>query len=181
MDTTRRRAWGHLGRGLLIWLGIIVLIAVVAEFVLGDTTSTQPGINAKAPDFELIDLHGNTVRLSEERGRPLILNFWATWCAPCILEMPNIQKYYEKYPGKFDVLAINADETKFKVENFVKDMGLTFEILLDPGGKIQELYQIRGYPTSFFVDAKGVIRVQHIGLLSEDQLADYLLQVGVGP
>jgi peroxiredoxin len=95
--------------------------------------------------------------------------------------MPNIEKYVEKYPGRFYVLAVNADEARFDVEQFVQDMGLTFEILLDPGGKIQESYQIQAYPTSYFVDAKGVIRAQHVGLLSEDQLADYLYQVGVGP
>ena len=181
MDVTRRRAWLYLGRGLLIWVGFIALTAVVAEFVFGDNALTQLKVNVKPPDFELKNLHGDTVRLSERRDRPVILNFWATWCAPCVLEMPKIQKYFEKYPGEFDVLAVNAGEARFDVERFVEDMGLTFEILLDPGGKIQELYQIRGYPTSFFVDANGIIRVQHLGPLSEDQLTDYLLQVGVGP
>jgi peroxiredoxin len=94
--------------------------------------------------------------------------------------MPNIRKFYEKYPGQFDVLAVNADEPRPDVERFVDDMGLTFDVLLDPGGKTQQLYQIRGYPTSFIVDAQGIIRVQHIGLLTEDNLKDYLLKVGVG-
>jgi peroxiredoxin len=95
--------------------------------------------------------------------------------------MPNIQKYYERYPGDFSVLAVNADEPELTVKRFVEDMGLSFDILLDPGGDVQSLYQIRGYPTSYFVDGEGVIRVQHIGFLTEDQLADYLSQVGVGP
>jgi peroxiredoxin len=94
--------------------------------------------------------------------------------------MPNIRKLYEKFPGQFDVLAINADEPRLDVERFAKDMGLTFDMLLDPGGKTQQLYQIRGYPASYFVDSQGVIRAQHVGMMTEDNLADYLLKVGVG-
>jgi peroxiredoxin len=95
--------------------------------------------------------------------------------------MPNIQKYYELYPQAFEVVAVNADEPLKVIEPFVKDMGLSFKILLDPGSTIQQLYQIHGYPTSYFLDAEGVIRAQHIGLLSEAQLADYLTQVGAIP
>jgi peroxiredoxin len=179
-DSKLVRAWGFLGSGLLIWVGVIALAVVIAELVGGGAQAAAPSVNAPAPDFELKSLAGERVYLSERRGKPVILNFWATWCAPCVLEMPNIQKYYEKFPGQFDVLAVNADESQFDVERFVDDMSLTFDVLLDPGGKVQQLYQIRGYPSSYFVDALGVIRVQHVGLLTEDRLADYLLQVGVG-
>jgi len=179
-DGKRSRVWGNLGKGVLIWLGIIALAFVVAEFMSGQAHAAEPRVNASAPDFELENLAGEHVRLSELRGKPVLLNFWATWCAPCVLEMPNIRKFYEKYPEQFDVLAINADESRLDVERFAKDMGLTFDVLLDPGGKAQQLYQIRGYPASFFVDSQGVIRAQHVGMMTEDNLADYLLKVGVG-
>ena len=177
----RSRAWGYLGSGLLIWIGVIAFVFVITELILNDHGQPSLWNGASAPDFELTGLTGEPVSLRDQRGKPVLLNFWATWCAPCVLEMPNIQKFYEDYPGEFQVLAINADEPELKIQRFVEDMGLTFEILLDPGGKIQSLYQIRGYPTSYFIDAQGEIRAQHTGSLSEDQLADYLLLVGVGP
>ena len=180
VEGKRGRVWRSLGRGVLIWLGIIALAFGVSEFVSGHARAAGPEVNAQAPDFELENLAGERVRLSGRRGKPVILNFWATWCAPCALEMPNIRKFYEKYPGQFDVLAVNADEPRLDVERFVDDMSLTFDVLLDPSGKTQQLYQIRGYPTSFIIDAQGIIRVQHIGLLTDDNLKDYLLKVGVG-
>jgi hypothetical protein len=96
-----------------------------------------------------------------------------------VLEMPNIQKFYEKYPGKFEVLAISADEPIHDVQQFTKDIGTTFPVLLDPGGKTQSLYLIRGYPMSYFLDSQGRIQIQHIGLLQEDQLSEYLTRLGV--
>jgi len=177
---SRGRAWSFLGSGVLIWLGIIAMAVMVGEFVGSSAHAASPELNGRAPDFVLESLAGTQVRLSERLGKPMILNFWATWCAPCVLEMPAIQKYYEKYSGQFTVLAVNADETRFEVQTFADDMGLTFDVLLDPGAKTQSLYRIGGYPTSFFVDADGVIRVQHIGLMTEDQLAGYLASLGVG-
>jgi thiol-disulfide isomerase/thioredoxin len=140
-----------------------------------------PEIGAQAPDFELERINGGTLRLSDLRGRPVLVNFWATWCGPCILEMPNIQKYYEKYSGQFEVVAVNADESQRSVDKFVKDIGVTFPVVLDPGLKIQALYRPRGLPTTFIIDAEGRVRTQHIGLMSENKLAQYLEKVGVHP
>ncbi len=140
-----------------------------------------PEVGAQAPDFELERIDGGTLRLSELRGKPVLVNFWATWCAPCELEMPDIQKYYEQYPGQFEVVAVNADEPLRSVANFATDIGVTFPVVLDPGLKVQALYRPRGLPTSFLIDADGHVRAQHIGLMSEKNLAQYLKQVGVGP
>ncbi len=176
-----RRVWGYIGSGILIWLGIVALALLISNVGFGDDHKSEVVVGGRLPDFELANINGERVRLSQRLGKPLIINFWATWCAPCVIEMPNIQKYYNRYEGEFDVLAVNADEPAGPVRSFVDDMGLTFDILLDPGGEIQLLYQIRGYPTSLFVDTDGIIRAQHIGLLTEDQLEGYLAQVGVGP
>lgn len=138
-----------------------------------------PVVGSRAPDFELVNLNGELVRLSEYEGKPVLINFWATWCAPCVLEMPNILKYYEEFFPNFVVFAVNAGETRQEIQTFVDDMGLTFDVLMDPESQVQYLYRLRGYPTSFFIDADRMIRVQHIGMLTENQLVDYLLEVGV--
>lgn len=176
-----RRAWFRLVSGLLIWAGVVVGSVAVWRGYIYQPPAVGPKVGNQAPDFELLSLSGDRVRLDDQRGKPVLINFWATWCAPCVLEMPNIQKYYEKFPGEFVVLAVNAGESQEAVKRFVADMGLTFDILLDRGGKVQELYHIQGYPTSFFLDREGRIRAYHIGMLTEEQLAGYLLQVGVSP
>jgi peroxiredoxin len=138
-----------------------------------------PEVGAQAPDFTALTPQGETVSLNDLRGQVVLINFWATWCAPCRVEMPAIQARYNR--GGFTVLAVDFDESAELVQAFVDDLGLSFPALLDPGGEIQNLYRVRGYPTSFFVDADGVIRVFHIGDMSETELDNYLSQLGVQP
>ena len=139
-----------------------------------------PSVGSPAPNFELRDLYGETWRLSDQQGKVTLINFWATWCAPCRLEMPAIQERADQYPSDLAVLAVNFDESPEKVQSFMDELGLRFAVLLDPGAKVQDLYQVRGYPTSFFVDETGKVRFQHIGILSEEQLDRYLRDLGVG-
>jgi len=138
-----------------------------------------PEIGAQAPDFALRDLEGNEVRLSDYRGRTVLLTFWATWCGPCRLEMPTFEdRYLELKDDGFTVLGLNYDEPVEDVSAFRDELGLSFPLLLDPGGSVQRLYRIRGYPSSIFVDPQGVVRVVHIGLITEGQLSDYLVELG---
>lgn len=138
-----------------------------------------PEIGAQAPDFALRDLEGNEVRLSDYRGRTVLLTFWATWCGPCRLEMPTFEdRYLELKDDGFTVLGLNFDEPVEDVSAFRDELGLSFPLLLDPGGIVQRLYRIRGYPSSIFVDPQGVVRIVHIGLITEGQLRDYLVELG---
>ncbi len=174
-----------LGFGLT--LGLALGLAIQSGFP-GGLLSRGSGenevvaqIGSAAPDFELERIDGGSLSLNELRGKPVLINFWATWCGPCVVEMPSIQKYYESYPGAFEVVAINADESRSEVVKFVEDIEVTFPVVLDPGLRIQALYRPRGLPTSYILDSQGVISSQHIGMLSEDQLEEYLAKVGVGP
>ena len=148
----------------------------------GDLAALEvaPRQGALAPDFSLFNLEGEQITLSDLRGRPVMINLWATWCAPCRIEMPHIQDRFERYAGEgFLVLAVDFDEPADIVADFRDELGLTFDILLDPGAKVQELYRNRNYPSTFFVDADGVIQVQHIGLMTESQLDENLAAIGL--
>lgn len=146
----------------------------------GQPVETAPEKGAFAPDFNLLTPEGDEIRLSELRGQPVLINFWATWCAPCRIEMPAIQDRFTKFADEdFVVLAVDFDEPVGDVVAFRDELELTFPILLDPGAEIQLLYRIRGYPSSFFVDEQGIIQVQHIGVMTEGQLDENLAQIGL--
>jgi peroxiredoxin len=140
-----------------------------------------PIVGALAPDFRLQNLEVEEVQLSDFRGRPVLINLWATWCGPCRLEMPAIQDRFELYDEHgLVVLAVDFDEPASAVQDFRDELGLTFQILLDPGAIVQNLYRNRNYPSSFFIDEAGVIQVHHIGVMTEGQLDDNLAEIGVG-
>jgi len=157
-----------------------VLSTASPGLALGTVVSKiAPETGAQAPDFALRDLEGNDVRLSDYRGRTVLLTFWATWCGPCRLEMPEFESRYQELKDEgFIVLGVNFDEPEEAVRAFRDELDLSFPLLLDPGGSVQRLYRIRGYPSSIFVDPQGEVHVVHIGLITEGQLRDYLVELG---
>jgi len=165
----------------LLFLGLGIGIAIILEN--NDKPSdeiSQPVINSTAPDFRLKTIQGKNIQLSQLRGSVVLINFWATWCQPCRLEMPSIQDQYVQYKPELIVLAVNLSEPFDVVNEYVNSLNISFDVLLDPDGSIPKLYNVRGYPTSFFIDSKGIIRIIHIGYMTESQLENYLSQVGVG-
>lgn len=140
--------------------------------------SNVPVLNRLAPDFELKDLSGTSVRLSSLKGKPVLINFWATWCGPCQSEMPLIQEIAQKYPNLV-VLAVNDGEVQRDVVDFVDRYGLKFPVLMDPEALVNIQYQVTGLPTSYFVDEQGVIRSLQIGVLSDTQIETHLKKIGV--
>ena len=123
-----------------------------------------PQVGKPAPDFELPDLSGQSVSLGDLQGKPVLVNFWATWCGPCVYEMPYIQEVHDEWEGKdLVVLAINVGEGSSEVQQFMEDNNLSFPVLLDTNGKLAEIYSIRGIPTTIFIDMEGVIQAMKIG------------------
>ncbi len=109
-----------------------------------------------APDFTLADLNGRRIRLGSLKGKVVFLNFWATWCPPCILEMPTMEKLHREFGSKgLVILAVNFRESTEQVKAFLKEYQLTFTTLLDPKGKVFELYQAWSLPTTTIVNKKG--------------------------
>lgn len=116
-----------------------------------------------APDFEVELLGGQVAKLSDYRGKPVFINFWATWCGPCTGEMPDIQRLSEAFEGELAVIAVNCSEKKDKVETFIADNGYTFDVGLDEGGAIQKKYPANGIPYTVVVDPAGMITEIHLG------------------
>lgn len=179
----------HKWMQISILVGLAVLIAGFVMFLqrpsdesvvsVGDL-DVDPTPGSLAPDFTLKSLDGEVVSLIQFRGHPVLVNFWATWCGPCQIEMPTIQSRFDRFKEDgLIVLAVDFDESAESVGAFRDEFALTFELLLDPGAEVQRLYQNRSYPASFFIDAQGVIQVQHIGVMTEGQLDSYLEQLGL--
>ncbi len=126
----------------------------------------RPAIGFRAPDFELQDLQGQNVRLSDLYGKPILLNFWASWCPPCRKEMPDLQEFFSRYGDKIHVIGINSNDHPQSVQEFLSQYGVTYTNLLDTQGKIFVLYKLTGLPTSFFIDENGIIRGKWLGSMS---------------
>lgn len=157
-----------------ILLSMLVLIAGAAWIWASrsdpsETTAGKiplPRQGFLAPDFSLQAADGQNVKLSDLRGRPVLVNLWTSWCPPCRQEMPAMQKAYVDFRDQgFEILAVNATDQDNLPDalQFATDLGLTFPILLDQQGEVSRLYQLRSLPTSFFIDRQGVIREVVIG------------------
>ena len=110
----------------------------------------------EAPDFTLKDLNDEDVSLSSYRGKLVFLNFWATWCGPCRVEMPSMQVMYEALDGyDFEILAVDLQESEKTVENFIEKEGFTFPVLLDKNGRVGAQYGARSIPTTYLIDTDG--------------------------
>lgn len=160
---------------------IFLLLAVLALLLSACQAKleTAPEQDALAPNFSLTDINGATVTLSDYRGKVILVNFWATWCPPCMLEMPSFQAVYERYAGDLVVIGVDIGDPHLEVVNFVNQNGLEFPITIDQGMRVNNLYRVRSYPTSFLVDREGVIQVVHMGLMTDRQLAEYLAEMGL--
>jgi peroxiredoxin len=138
-------------------------------------------IGSPAPDFTLKTIDGKVVSLADLRGKPVLINLWATWCPPCRDEMPGIQAVYEKYAAKgLVVLAIDftVQDHLPEVTAFVQEFGLTFPILLDETGDVSAgLYGMIGLPTSYFIDPQGILQRIQIGGMLPEKLDEYLAEI----
>lgn len=175
--------------GLLIGAGLAVFLFFgldlagsqqgIEENHVGADLLGSTALGTTAPDFGLETLSGENVRLSDLRGKIVLINFWATWCEPCKIEMPFFEKLYQENKSRLEILAVNFDEPQQKVKQFAEEYGLSFPVLLDPGAEVQNLYRVRGYPTTFIVNEEGITSFHHIGLVTEEQVFDSLSQLGV--
>ena len=140
----------------------------------------KPEVGYQAPDFALQTLDGQVLKLSELRGRPVIISYWATWCVPCKQELPILQKLSQEYPASsLQILTINAIEQDIveNVQGLVAQMGLTMPVLLDQQNQFQSAYKQLFFPTSYYIDQNGVIRFIKLGDASEAEIRDHTLKL----
>ncbi|MFK7805363.1 MAG: TlpA family protein disulfide reductase [Anaerolineae bacterium] len=134
------------------------------------TVAPSPG--HLAPDFTLTTLDGAEIQLSQLRGKPVIINFWATWCGPCRHETPQFQSFYERFSDDVVLLGINQREGLGQVNSFVEEFGMTYPVLLDTDGTVYDDYQVFGLPTTWFVNPDGVLTSVAPGGITEAFLED---------
>jgi thiol-disulfide isomerase/thioredoxin len=147
---------------------VFLILCGLASPATSGTLDPYDGFNP-GPPLALEDLGGNRHRLADYRGEVLLINFWATWCPPCIIEMPGMQRLKEKLAGRpFRILAVNVKETEGTIWKFHKLVKVDFPLLQDRDGQASEDWQVVVYPSSFLVDASGEIRYQVTGMLEWD-------------
>jgi peroxiredoxin len=132
----------------------------------------------KAVDFTLETIDGEVKKLSDYKGKKVILNFWATWCPPCKAEMPHMEKFYEENrDNNVVVLAVNLTSSESNERNvgaFIKDYRLTFPVLMDSNGSIGDTYQAVTIPTTYYIDTNGIIQHKLVGPMSKDTMEDLI-------
>lgn len=153
---------------LVILLGVWAIQGGAASLGIGPSSTTLR-VGQPAPDFTLETVAGEHVRLSSYRGKTVLINFWATWCPPCQAEMPAINTVAREHPGLI-VLAVDAMEGPVLVQRYQTAHPYAFQPLLDPSGKVVDLYHVDGLPTSFFVGPDGIIRAINIGPMTQSTI-----------
>jgi peroxiredoxin len=149
------------------------------QFVAAMTKlETDDAVRQKA-DFTLNDLQGKPWHLQDLRGKVVLVNFWATWCPPCRKEMPDLDALYNRFKDQgFVVLAI-SDEEATKVSPFIEQRKISYPVLLDPGRKVNDLFQVEGIPKSFVYDRSGKMVAQSIDMRTRNQFLEMLAQAGL--
>ena len=140
----------------------------------GETTPETQSASNLAPDFTVYDLEGNAHKLSDFRGKPVLLNFWASWCGPCQMEMPDFQKFYESHGDQVNFVIVNLtdgqQETVESASAFIAEKGYTFPVYYDTDIDAAMKYGVSAVPVSYFLDAEGNFVAWAQGALTADML-----------
>ncbi len=177
MTARRGVNMGVLVGGLAVVLPLVWLL----RSGFGNDPHAVPSVleHKPAPEFKLVDLQGKTWQLDELRGKPVVLNFWSTWCLPCKQEFPLFQQAALAYPD-VQFLGVLYNDDPAKAVSYLQRQGSTFDHLLDPDGRVAIDYGVAGVPETYFIDPKGVIVHKQIGPLSGPAMQSLLALAGGG-
>jgi thiol-disulfide isomerase/thioredoxin len=166
-------------RRKIIYVIFLVLAAVSAVVWIGSenrlarsqppsTAAVGTSVGATAPDVLFMDLDGKEFQLSELRGKVVMINLFASWCAPCILETPYLVDFFNEHQDEMIIVGLNFGERRAAVEAYRDQFEVNYPLIHDPDGSIGEVYRGLGLPTSWFIDGEGVVRYVHAGPITPD-------------
>ncbi|MGH2531451.1 MAG: TlpA family protein disulfide reductase [Thermomicrobiales bacterium] len=149
-------------------------LGIVAQVAPDDVdgVETAPAAGSLAPNFRLETIDGEVVRLSDLRGTPIFLNFWATWCFSCVTEMPAMQRLADEYGDQLLIVGVNVGEEAGDARTFAGNFDIRYTLLLDAEMDVTRAYEVRAMPTSLFIDADGVVQSVHFGVLTPPQMKE---------
>jgi cytochrome c biogenesis protein CcmG/thiol:disulfide interchange protein DsbE len=169
----------------VLLLAAVILLVGFAVYNNASSVSVAneeaPRVNFMAPSFQLNGLDNNKTYMiaSDKLQKPVVLNFWASWCGPCHTEAPDLNKLYEKYDDRIELYAVNATEVD-SVEGasgFVDQYGFEFPVLMDMEGEVAKLYQIQAFPTTYFIDSRGAIVDITLGSMTLEQMENKVKKI----
>lgn len=154
---------------------LAICIFAAASCQTNEMEPPPPEKPRPAPSFNMQSMKGKPVSLSSLAGKPAMINFWATWCAPCVKELPELERIHNLYKERgLEVILFNLQEKADVVKKHIEEHGYTMTSMLDEKGEMAEKYQVFGLPTTFFVDKAGMIRKTHMGELSKEIITEGL-------
>lgn len=171
-----RFEWTLLLIGVLLGGSAWIVYSRVPVVARGETAGLTEGPLAGylAPDFTLAGVDGEEVTLADYRGRPVVLNFWATWCFPCRAEIPHLQAASVKYNGRAVIVGVNQGEDGATIAPFTRELGMSYPLLLDGDSRVNRLYSVNALPTTIFIGADGVVKQVFLGILTQAVLEDQI-------
>ena len=161
---------------LLVGTAIVVplLVFLALSFGKDPRAIDSPLLDAPAPGFDLLDLDGQRVSMAELRGKPVMINFWATWCRPCIVEHPVLQAAARRYEGRAHFIGIIYNDETENIRRFIARRGGWGHTLVDPDGETAIAYGVYGAPETFFIDSGGTVVRKVTGPMGADFLSDII-------
>ncbi|WP_044478615.1 TlpA family protein disulfide reductase [Paenibacillus antibioticophila] len=170
-------------RSVLTWFITLIAVTAAIGVIISMTGNNedQPAmqrlsIGSHAPDFEGVNTNGEKIRLADYRGKVVVINFWASWCGPCVNEMPLINGVFQDHPDDVATLFVNAGESKGTIKEFLTAHQFEFPVLIDAAGKIAGAYSITGLPATYILNKDGAISQAIIGEIQNKQQLDNAIE-----
>jgi peroxiredoxin len=173
LPRTRTTRW--IGLGLVAVVGAVALELTLSRAPKGDVTvSGAVALGQPAPDITMTDFEGERFELSDYEGKPLVVNFWASWCPNCVAEMPEFENVHQATAGEIGFLGINQSDARGPAEDLARATGVTYRLAVDPQGEIFQVFGAPGMPATVLIDAWGNVVDVVVGQLSKDALTEYI-------